>query len=318
MSEVSQPRLSTTALLTFVLGVSSLLLLVATALPALFFGVQALREINRSDGQVRGQRLAITGLVLGGIMTVLTVVGTVGMIVLLLQEKSQRAGCMNNLRLLGQAAERYRVHREDYFPPGTVVNNALTPEQRLSWQSALVPYLSEGGPAGRKWEQLAGNIAFEQAWNSPANAGLRQNVAPFLCPTFLYNLPSDQVGLTSYIGMAGLGLDAPRLPLGDPRVGFFGYDRRIKQNDITSAQSATMMVAESEQSNGPWAEGGPSTVRGLDADCQRFIGRGGPFGGLHRDAAYVLFVDGSVQAIPENVDPIVFRNNSRITRPEAE
>src|SRR5262249_38606887 len=53
-------RLSGKALASLVLG-----LLVFTGLPALFLGVQSLREINRSDGRLRGRKLALAGLLTG-------------------------------------------------------------------------------------------------------------------------------------------------------------------------------------------------------------------------------------------------------------
>ena len=37
---------------------------------------------------------------------------------------------------------------------------------------------------------------------------------------------------THYLGVAGLGEDAPLLPLTDPRAGFFGYDRKVSTLDF--------------------------------------------------------------------------------------
>jgi prepilin-type processing-associated H-X9-DG protein len=318
MPEVIQSRLSRTALLTLALGVSSWFLLIATALPALYFGVQAIREINRSDGRLRGQRLAITGLVLSVVVTLVTTLGFVALVLLHLQEKNQLAGCSNNLRQLGQAAARYRDHHQGYYPSGTVLNNALAPQQRLSWQAALVPFLSEGGAAGKKWEKLERAIALEDAGDPSANPLLRQNVAPFLCPTFAHNVPPGRLGLTSYVGFAGIGLDAPSLPLKDPNAGFFGYDRRLKLADITAGISTTMMASETEQENGPWAAGGAATVRGLAPDCRHYIGRGQPLGGLHRGVLNVLWADGSARPVHESINPHVFRDQSRLARPKAE
>src|SRR5689334_18559534 len=139
MSEVVQSRLCKSALFAFVLGLLSLALSIAAALPGLYLGVQALREINRSDGRLRGQRLAIAGLCLSGFVALLTIVGVFVLLLLVVQEKNQLAGCSNNLRLLGQASARYRDHHEGYFPSGTVRNDALPPEKRLSWEAALVP-----------------------------------------------------------------------------------------------------------------------------------------------------------------------------------
>jgi prepilin-type processing-associated H-X9-DG protein len=317
MSETTQPRLSKAALVAFVLGISSLLLSVATALPALYIGMQAIRAINRSDGLLRGQRLAIAALVLGGVVTLVSVLGTVGLVILRDQERNHLTGCTNNLRLLGAACNRYRDHHDDHFPPGTVLNASLPPERRLSWQAAIVPFLMEG-TAGKRWQKLAEDIAFEEAWDAPTNAAQRRNVAPFLCPAFARGLAADQVGLTAYVGVAGLGDDAARLPLSDPRAGFFGYDRLLTQADISAPLDATMVALETQQDNGCWMAGGMPTVRGVERDRQRYIGMGQPFGGLHREGVNVLWADGSVHIVNEGVAPIVFRVSARIARPQGE
>ena len=320
MTELTAARTSKTAVLTLALGVASLGLLVATGVPAIYFGMQAIREVNSSDGRLRGLRLAITGFVLGIATSFVTIVGVVFMLLFFAQEKNHLAGCTNNLRLIGQAAARYRDHHDDYYPAGTVANEALPPDRRLSWQAALLPFLTEGRAADKKqgkpghWDQLSEQIDFHAAWDAPTHAGLRQNVSPYLCPSFLYMQSSGQVGLTSYVGMAGIGLDAPTLPLKDPRCGFFGYDRHIKQTDITAGASETMMVVETTQDNGAWMAGGPATVRGLDPDGERYVGWGRPFGGLHREGMNVLWADGSVRVVTVSIDEILFRDTALIAR----
>ncbi|HEY7426258.1 MAG TPA: DUF1559 domain-containing protein [Gemmataceae bacterium] len=320
MSEFSESRLSKTAVAAFVLGVSSLLLSIATALPALYVGFRAVRAINISDGRLRGRRLAVAGLVLGSVTTLVTVLGSAALVLLLVQDKSHLAGCANNLRLIGQAVNRYSDHNDGQFPPGTVSNASLVPERRLSWAAAIVPFLSEGTPTGKKWEELAGEIAFQEAWDAPVNDALRQkNVAPFLCPAFVRGFADGRKGLSAYVGIAGVGRDAAILPLTDPRTGIFGYDRTLTRGDIMAGISTTMMAAETAHENGSWLAGGPPTVRGLDPDCERYIGLGRPFGGLHREGCNVLRADGSVRRpVPDNVAPKVFRDMARIGRADGE
>jgi prepilin-type processing-associated H-X9-DG protein len=81
----------------------------------------------------------------------------------------------------------------------------------------------------------------------------------------------------------------------------------ISRNDVVRGTSYTMMATETEQDNGPWAEGGTATVRGLDPECADYAGKGRPFGGLHRDLLNVLWVDGSVRPVPDTIAPTVFR-----------
>jgi hypothetical protein len=49
---------------------------------------------------------------------------------------------------------------------------------------------------------------------------------------------------TSYVGMAGVGLDAPLLQTGRPNAGFFGYARRISRHDIKDRMSFTIAPME--------------------------------------------------------------------------
>src|SRR5262249_46263013 len=73
------------------------------------------------------------------------------------------------------------------------------------------------------------------------------------------------------------------------------YDRTITPEDVTRGLSATMIVCETAWRNGPWAQGGFATVRGLDPDDLPYTGSGRPFGGLHPGITNLLHADGSVQ-----------------------
>jgi prepilin-type processing-associated H-X9-DG protein len=314
MSEVSPSRLSPAAVLAFVLGASSVLLSLATALPALFVGVYAVRAINRADGRLHGQRLAIAGLLLGAFVTLATLAGIGALVLLRLQESSLEIGCKNNLRQVGQAVQAYDIDNK-HFPPGTLLNSKLTPEQRLSWEAALIRYLPPPRRGDKKWEKLGGEMDDKEAWDAAANAGLRRNVAPYLCPAFARDFTAGRMGLTSYAGIAGVGGQAALLPLDDANAGFFGYDRVLRSGDISASLSALMVSVETRQDNGPWAAGGTPTVRGLEPDCQRYIGNDAAFGGLHRNGANVLWADGSVHVVGAQIDPQVFRLEARISRP---
>ncbi len=315
MSDVSRPRLSPLAVTAFVLGMLSLVLTLAAALPALFLGVQAIRTINRADGRLRGQRLALVGLVLAAIVTLVSVFGIVALILLKVQETSLDAGCKNNLRQLGLAIEAYAEDRKAKYPPGTVLNPDLSPKRRLSWQAALVPYLAPSVQTGAKAKKLELPIAFNEAWDSEANAGLRKKVAPFQCPAFAFDPTANRADFTSYLGIGGVGKDAALLPLDDVNAGFFGYDRILGPGDITARLGALMTAVESRKENGPWAAGGSPTVRGLERDCERYLGTDAAFGGLHRNGANVLWADGSARLVADQVDPNVFRLEARINRP---
>jgi hypothetical protein len=52
-----------------------------------------------------------------------------------------------------------------------------------------------------------------------------------LCPAAPSSEKSQAEGLIHYVGVAGVGLDSPSLPIGDPKSGVFGYDRQTRIED---------------------------------------------------------------------------------------
>jgi prepilin-type processing-associated H-X9-DG protein len=315
MTEPTGSRPSPAALVTFVLGVSSLVLSLLTALPALYLGLRTVQAINSSDGRLGGRRLAIAGMAVAGFSVLATVLGFAALVLLNLQDKSYQVGCANNLRAVGVAVNAYGDLHEGHFPAATIPNPTLMPEQRLSWQAAILPVLPRGMRGGHKWDKLAAEIAFEDAWDAPANAGPRQtNVASFLCPTFTRGFSDGRPGLTTYVGISGIGVDAATLSKDDPRAGIFGYERTLTRQDISAGISFTLMAVETAHDNGPWLAGGNPTTRGLDPDCEQYFGLGRPLGGLHRDGANVLWADGSARFLKADIAAADFRALARIHR----
>jgi hypothetical protein len=313
MSEIPSPRTSGTALVSLVLGMTSLLFQVLTGLPAMVLGLRALRAINGSEGQLRGGHLAVGGMILGAIGTALTGV-CLGLIVLHhLNEKSYRLQCMDNLRLIGQAIQRYSTNKDGLFPPATVPAS-WPPEKKLSWLAAVLPFLEEGSPAGQKWKALSEKLDYRQPWDNPANAlAVQTNVRRFLCPSHPAFDPRSIPAQTDYVGVTGLDPNAALLPKDNPRAGFFGDERTITQEDVKAGISFTMSATETTWHNGPWVAGGIPTVRGLDPHETHYIGPGQPFGGCHPHGLNVLWVDTSVRFIADSVDPELFRRQATLS-----
>jgi hypothetical protein len=130
--------------------------------------------------------------------------------------------CPGRLNCVARALLDYHDQKHAY-PSGTYLNANLPYEDRLSWYADLLPQFD--------------NEAMHKVvlWDQPWNAGFNNKIA---C-TALWSLDctnQDRVQfgpqLTSYIGIAGLGADAPVLPKSDPRAGVFGYDRMTTVADI--------------------------------------------------------------------------------------
>jgi prepilin-type processing-associated H-X9-DG protein len=192
----------------------------------------------------------------------------------------------------------------------------LPPQRRLSWVVELWDVQSSG---------TALNVDRSKGWDEPPNrspkrvytenekrvntenaifAGDPEAICNWVtCPDDPgFRGPKKPFPLT-YIGVAGVGTDAPTLPVRHRRAGIFGNDRVTRFEDIRDGMSTTMVVIETARDHGPWTAGGPSSVRVVDPATRPYIGRNRPFGGYHPGGANAAFADGSVRFIRETIDP---------------
>jgi prepilin-type processing-associated H-X9-DG protein len=315
---VNATATSVKALLSAVLGVLALGLLAFAGVPAVLLGLSALRDVHESDGRLRGRGLALVGMGLGTLGTCACLLFSIAFALLHVREVGAKKTCENNLRRIGQVVNIYHdLHGQ--FPAGTVPNATLAPEQRWSWQSSLLVFLDRSPSPDFKalsmWSETAGAIHLDKPWDDESNRpAVNTQLRSFVCPSYLERPGENEPGLTTYIGLAGVGADAPILPLADARAGVFGYDRRVKRADCEGGISNTMMMAETADTVGPWAAGGAPTVRGVLPEATPFIGVGRPWGGLHPGGAYVLMVDGSAVFISDSVAPGVFLDLTKLHR----
>jgi prepilin-type processing-associated H-X9-DG protein len=315
-------RTNLLASVSLVLGVLAVPTCGATAPAALLLGYLALRRVNLSDGRLAGGRAARAAMILGAVGLVLLPVGLFVTYLYHLRGQSEQTLCTNNLRRIGQAISLYHDAKEHpNFPPATVLVPDLAPDGRLSWMVSILPYMEVEptlGPATakapaafHKGAALYDRFDLKKGWEQdPNREAAGASPSWFLCPAAASRpVPGEPVP-TQYVGIGGLGADAPALPTGDPRIGFFGYDRVISRIDVRRGQSETMMVTERAEAVGPWTAGGPATTAGVDPRKQPYVPQ--QFGGLHPHGANVLFVDGHVAFISDRAAPRVWEDQSRI------
>lgn len=300
------------AIVSLLLGITALGLTCITGIPAMILGFAGLREINRSDGAEAGRTLAIAGMVLGALGTLAITVGLGVMLFQQVREVGNIATCQNNLRQIGFALQFYN-DRNDTFPAGTVVNEALKPEQRLSWYTSLLPFLAQGPPGSKvnrngPWYRMSEELDLHQGWEAEANRKVAMTpIRGLVCPSWTGTL-NLAIPVTTYLGIAGVGKDGPYLPAEDPRAGVFAYDRGTRLGQITRGISNTAMVIETGHDPGPWAAGGPPTVRPVIPKQAPYLGDNHPFGGLHPHICNTLFVDGSVRPLDDAIEAQVFED----------
>lgn len=211
------------------------------------------------------------------------------------RQAARRTQSTNNLKQIALALHNYAdVYKS--FPAGTIPNEKLKPEERLSWMTSILPFVEQ--------QALYKTIDQEEPWDEGANARASEtSIQTFLNP----GIPI-MPGTTNYVGIAGMGKDAPTLPVDHKRAGVFGYNRKTRFRDITDGTSNTMMTSESSGDYGPWISGGNATIRSLTK--KPYINGPDGIGGPYQGGCNIGIADGSVRFVSENIDPTVFERLS--------
>jgi hypothetical protein len=206
---------------------------------------------------------------------------------------ARRTQSKNNLKQIILAEHNYHDTNTS-FTQGTRPNNKLKPDQRLSWEVDLLPYMDQ--------TNLYNSLNLNKGWNDPDNRKpIASPITIYLNPGVTQTKTKDGLPVTHYVGWAGLGPEGPTLPVNNPKAGCFAYDRVTKIQDIKDGTSNTGMVSEASKDFGSWAAGGRPTLRSLTK--QPYVNGPDGIGGPYEGGVQVGFADGSVHYISKDVDP---------------
>jgi hypothetical protein len=113
-----QGKTSALAIASLVLAVLGFVTFGATAVFGLVLGVIALVRINRSNGALRGNGLALGGTILSGVLVLLLPIMAAMLLPALARAKdrAQSIVCMNNMRQLAMGTLMYANANKDQFP----------------------------------------------------------------------------------------------------------------------------------------------------------------------------------------------------------
>jgi prepilin-type processing-associated H-X9-DG protein len=206
------------------------------------------------------------------------------------REAARRTQSKNNLKQIGLAMHNYHdVFNE--LPRGTVPNDELEPDERLSWAYSILPFIEQ--------QALHESINGEAGWETEENSQAVLTAVPaFQNPSQSGVRTSPSAG--DYVAMAGVGEDAATLENDDPRAGIFGYDRQCRFRDITDGTSNTIMITDASEPNSSYLAGGRATIRGFSQSP--YLNGPDGIGSPHAGVVQVLMADGSVRAISVDVD----------------
>jgi hypothetical protein len=236
------------------------------------------------------------------------------------QAAAARVQCQNNLVQMGLALDNYYGTYKT-FPSATIPNDDLPCGKRLSWLVEVLPFACKmylGIDRTKGWDaeenRVPMTLHYSGREDEHGTLGPLGECKLFRCPADPAVAAPNSPGLTDYVGISGVGLDAAELALGNPGVGFFGCERRLKIEDIKDGMANTVAVMETNRENGPWTAGGFPTTRCLDQAGRRYLGASGQFSSGHSSWAWlsssstvtnVVYADGSVRSLTESVSPQV-------------
>ena len=281
--EVKQSRL---ALASLVLGVLACPFSCLSGIPGLICGVMGLRQIEASQrpgSPVRytGRSLALTGIILSGMMMFVSSVLLLLPAVQAAREAARRAVCSGHVKEIGLAFHNAASVTKDMSMPLAIVNADGLP--LLSWRVALLPYLGQ--------EALYREFHLDEPWDSPHNLTLLPRMPGiYVCPSFM--IPPSE-GITPYAAAAGPGMffDAPEPIPGTQTIG-------VSIGAIRDGTSNTILVLELGRNNGvPWTS--PQEVM-VDIDEAIKVLRETQT--IHVGGRTTLFGDGSVRFVSQEID----------------
>jgi hypothetical protein len=248
-----------------------------TALPAILFGILALKAVGRSNGRLGGKGRAIAGLITGCIGLLLSPAVLYRVLhdprAASFRAQEQEKG---NLQQCVLAMQRFGLENHGCLPR-SVAYRSTDGKPLLSWRVALLPYLGE--------DNLFQQFKLHEPWDSPHNKKLLARMPK------VFQEPGEQpddTGLTRYQVPVGIGTAFEESgDIGGPIVGpllGWGAFRGESHSDLILIVVADHRVPWTKPEDLPYNYKGP-----MPRFSKRFSG------GFH-----ACMGDGSVRFIPDN------------------
>jgi Protein of unknown function (DUF1559)/Domain of unknown function (DUF4190) len=295
---------STKAIVSLVLGLASFLLFCVAGLPALIVGFMALGDIANSRGGLKGKGMAFTGITLGIISLVLSilVVPAVAIIPAIqkTREAAARMSALNNMKQIALSLENYHDSNGSFPqaytlapPPG-----GGPPQLGMSWRVAILPYIEQNNLYNMYNPQLP--------WDDPSNQFVRSTqIRTYQFPNDTTTVPTNtyyQVFVTVPGKSPHALFDRPTFP-----------PQSVRMIHILDGSSNTIMLAEAPTAV-PWAS--PQDMA-FDPDQMPPL-----LGSHYRGVSLIATADGATRSIPTSINPATLKalitrdGNEIITDPD--
>lgn len=250
------------------------------------------------------------------------------------REAARRAQCINNLKQLGIALHNYH-DTSNTLPPGWIGVQGGGPDMEggsgFSWAYHLLPYIDQA-PI---YNQSNGTVSLLD----PSNDVLRKTYFPaFRCPsdsgpnsweimeednptTVITTLTtSNYVGSFGTEGAEDICVNPPFPAAQCSGDGIFSHNSKVRLADIVDGTSNTIILGEHRTDRGlGWNSSWYGFIPGGEEATARFLGVADhtpnhraqhidDFSSSHVGGVHMLFGDGRVRFVTENIDLNVFRS----------
>ena len=227
-------------------------------------------------------------------------VGSVGLLAALLlpavtqaREAARRTQTRSNMHQVGLAGHNYH-DTHNHFPGATIPNDALPDKRRLSWLADILPFVDE--------TDLYNKLDKKKAWDEEPNLSVaKEKVVQYQCMSEFRLTSPKGFGLSHFAGCLGV-VDANGKVI-KGKEGIFAPGKPCRIRDVRDGTSNTIWIGQIKTGLGPWIAGGKGTARGVVKG--KGLNTEGGFGSQHEGGAFVLFTDGAVRFLSENVDQTV-------------
>lgn len=210
------------------------------------------------------------------------------------REAARRTQCRNNLKLIGLAFHNYHdVH--EAFPP------LLLGYPTYSWRLEMIPYLMSS--------PLYSEYDFEKKWNEGTNDRIaKTELKYYQCPSNPFLADERDYPTTAYVGL--FGAETPLQP-----------NKSRSMRSMSDGTSNTMLIVEACGLHIPWCEPRDvdlsETKLAINAPGKELGRSDGALSSYHQGGTQVVFADGAVRFLSEEIDPTVLKALTTATGGEA-